>query len=68
MTAVRARLGSGWSRLALASWRVRWRLAAMVVVPAMTAAVLGGLTIYQDTSGWLANGRRTMRGSRRRWH
>jgi hypothetical protein len=40
----------------------------MVVVPAMTAAVLGGLTIYQDTSGWLANGRRTMRGSRRRWH
>jgi signal transduction histidine kinase len=29
----------------------------MVVVPAMTAAALGGFTIYQDASGWLANGR-----------
>jgi signal transduction histidine kinase len=29
----------------------------MVVVPALTAAVLGALTIYQDASGWLANGR-----------
>jgi signal transduction histidine kinase len=29
----------------------------MVVVPAMTAAVLGGLTINQDASGWLASGR-----------
>jgi signal transduction histidine kinase len=45
------------TRLALANWRVRWRLAAMVVVPAMTAAVLGGITISQDASGWLANGR-----------
>jgi len=29
----------------------------MVVVPAMTAAFLGGFTIDRDASGWLANGR-----------
>jgi signal transduction histidine kinase len=29
----------------------------MVVVPAVTAAFLGGLTIDRDTSGWLASGR-----------
>ena len=29
----------------------------MVVVPAVTAAFLGGLTIDHDASGWLANGR-----------
>ncbi|HSZ41694.1 MAG TPA: nitrate- and nitrite sensing domain-containing protein [Trebonia sp.] len=47
----------GWSRFALASWRVRWRLVALVVVPALAAAYLGGFTIYRDASGWLANGR-----------
>jgi signal transduction histidine kinase len=39
------------------NWRVRWRLVAMVVVPAVTAAFLGGLTIERDASGWLASGR-----------
>ena len=29
----------------------------MVVVPAMTAAFLGGITIYRDAGGWLAAGR-----------
>lgn len=29
----------------------------MVVVPTMTAAFLGGITIYRDASGWLAAGR-----------
>jgi hypothetical protein len=61
---VRARPGtartwsaSGWSRFVPTNWRVRWRLVAMVVVPAVTAAFLGGLTIDRDASGWLANGR-----------
>jgi signal transduction histidine kinase len=49
--------GSGWSRFVPTNWRVRWRLVAMVVVPAVTAAFLGGLTIDRDASGWLANGR-----------
>ena len=48
---------SGWSRFVPTNWRVRWRLIAMVVVPAVTAAFLGGLTIDRDASGWLANGR-----------
>ena len=48
---------SGWSRFVPTNWRVRWRLVAMVVVPAVTAAFLGGLTIQRDASGWLANGR-----------
>jgi signal transduction histidine kinase len=49
--------GSGWSRFVPTNWRVRWRLVALVVVPAVTAAFLGGLTIDRDASGWLANGR-----------
>jgi signal transduction histidine kinase len=49
--------GSDWSRFVPTNWRVRWRLVAMVVVPAVTAAFLGGLTIDRDASGWLANGR-----------
>ena len=53
----RSRSGRGWSRFAPTNWRVRWRLVAMVVIPALTAAFLGGLTIDRDASGWLANGR-----------
>src|SRR5450631_2719483 len=40
-----ARPGSAWSRFALRNWRVRWRLAALIAVPLLTAAVLGGVTI-----------------------
>src|SRR5580698_10831244 len=29
----------------------------MVALPSMTAAFLGGFSIYGDASGWLANGR-----------
>jgi signal transduction histidine kinase len=36
---------------------VRWRLVAMVVVPAVTAAILGGITIDRDAGDWLATGR-----------
>ena len=46
-----------WSGFAPSRWRVRWRLVALVVVPAVTAAFLGGLTIYRDASDWLATGR-----------
>ena len=53
----RTAAGVRWSRFAVASWRVRWRLVAMVVVPAVTAAFLGGITIDRDASGWLAAGR-----------
>ncbi len=45
------------SRFALANWRVRWRLAAVIAVPTLTAAVLGALTIYGDVSNWQAAGR-----------
>ena len=45
------------SRFALANWRVRWRLAAVIAVPTLTAAVLGALTIYGDVSNWQATGR-----------
>ena len=38
-------------------WRVRWRLVAMVVVPAVTAGILGGITIDRDASDWLSTGR-----------
>jgi Nitrate and nitrite sensing/HAMP domain len=46
-----------WSALAPSRWRVRWRLVAMVVVPAVTAAILGGITIDRDASDWSATGR-----------
>jgi signal transduction histidine kinase len=46
--------GARWSRFAPTRWRVRWRLVAMVVVPAITAAFLGGITIDRYASGWLA--------------
>ncbi len=46
-----------WSGFAPSRWRVRWRLVALVVVPAVTATFLGGITIYKDASDWLAAGR-----------
>ena len=45
------------SRFALANWRVRWRLAAIIAVPTAIAAILGGLTIYSDIQGSAASGR-----------
>src|SRR5436309_834933 len=39
------RPGAARSRFALVNWRVRWRLAAVIAVPTLTAAVLGALTI-----------------------
>ena len=51
------RPGSAWSRFALRNWRVRWRLAALIAVPLLTAVVLGGLTIRGDVDNWQATGR-----------
>jgi signal transduction histidine kinase len=51
------RPGSAGSRFALRNWRVRWRLAALIAVPLLTAAVLGGVTIHGDVSNWQATGR-----------
>ena len=51
------RPGSGRSRFALRNWRVRWRLAALIAVPLVTAVVLGALTIYGDVSNWQTTGR-----------
>jgi len=51
------RPGSARSRFALSNWRVRWRLAALIAVPLLTAAVLGALTIAGDVSDWQAAGR-----------
>jgi len=51
------RPGSAWSRFALRNWRVRWRLAALIAVPVLTAAVLGGVTINGDVSSWHSTGR-----------
>jgi signal transduction histidine kinase len=51
------RLGSARSRFALRNWRVRWRLAALIAVPLVTAAVLGALTINGDVSNWQTTGR-----------
>ena len=51
------RPGSARSRFALRNWRVRWRLAALIAVPLLTAVVLGALTIYGDVSSWQATGR-----------
>src|SRR5216684_3511737 len=45
------------SRFALTNWRVRWRLAAVIAVPTLTAAVLGALTINGDVNNWQATGR-----------
>src|SRR5690348_17145595 len=51
------RPGSSRSRFALVNWRVRWRLAAIIAVPSLTAAVLGALTINGDVNNWEATGR-----------
>src|SRR5947207_7701035 len=51
------RPGPAQSRFALGNWRVRWRLAALIAVPLLTAAVLGALTIKGDVSNWQTTGR-----------
>ena len=51
------RPGSARSRFALRNWRVRWRLAALIAVPLLTAVVLGALTINRDVSNWQTTGR-----------
>jgi len=51
------RPGSSRSRFALVNWRVRWRLAAIIAVPSLTAAVLGALAINGDVNNWEATGR-----------
>ena len=51
------RPGSSRSRFALVNWRVRWRLAAVIAVPTLTAAVHGALAINTDVNNWQANGR-----------
>ena len=51
------RSGSAGSRFALRNWRVRWRLAALIAVPLVTAAVLGALSINGEVSNWQATGR-----------
>ena len=43
--------------MALSNWRVRWRLAAIIAVPVLTAAILGSLFIYGDVNNWSASGR-----------
>jgi signal transduction histidine kinase len=45
------------SRFALVNWRVRWRLAAIIAVPTLTAMVLGAMAIYGDVDNWQATGR-----------
>ena len=51
------RPGSAQSRFALGNWRVRWRLAALIAVPLLTAAVLGAVTINRGVSNWQTTGR-----------
>ncbi len=51
------RQGSGRSRFALANWRVRWRLAAVIAVPTLIASALGAFLIYGDVNDWVASGR-----------
>ncbi|HYB47378.1 MAG TPA: nitrate- and nitrite sensing domain-containing protein, partial [Streptosporangiaceae bacterium] len=51
------RPGSARSRFALRNWRVRWRLAALIAVPLLTAAVLGAVTISGDVSDWQTTNR-----------
>jgi signal transduction histidine kinase len=53
----RLALVSLWSRAAPENWRVRWRLAAMISVPVVVAAVLGGLEIHAEASNAFAYGR-----------
>ena len=51
------RPSSAQSRFALSNWRVRWRLAALIAVPLLTAAVLGALTINRGVSNWQTTSR-----------
>jgi len=55
--AARARRQPARSRFALANWRVRWRLAAVIAVPTAIAAILGGLQIYNDVNNLAAANR-----------
>ena len=52
-----SRPGSARSRFALRNWRVRWRLAALIAVPLLTAVVLGALSINGEVSNWQTTGR-----------
>jgi signal transduction histidine kinase len=45
------------SRFAISNWRVRWRLAAVIAIPTITAAILGGIQIGSDLSSSEAAGR-----------
>ena len=49
--------GSPGPRFALSSWRMRWRLAAVIAIPTVIAAVLGALQISSDASSYLTSGR-----------
>jgi len=49
--------GSVGARFALANWRVRWRILAVIAVPVLIAAFLGAYTIYGNVSTWNASGR-----------
>ena len=49
--------GSSGPGSALSGPRVRWRLAAVIAVPAVIAAVLGALQISSDVSNYAASGR-----------
>src|SRR5579859_4662181 len=51
------RLGPARSRFALSNWRVRWRLAALIAVPLLSALVLGTVAIYGDVSKWQTTSR-----------
>ena len=62
------RPGSSRSRFALVNWRVRWRLAAIIAVPSLTAAVLGALTINAtSTTGKRPAASSTSRSSTTTW-
>lgn len=49
--------GSSGPRFALSSSRMRWRLAAVIAVPTVIAAVLGAWQISSDASTYVASGR-----------
>ena len=44
-------------RFAPSNWRVRWRLAAVIAIPTIAAAVLGAITIASNASSAAAFGR-----------
>jgi hypothetical protein len=45
------------SRFAPSNWRVRWRLAAVIAIPTIAAAVLGAVQISNSASNYQAFGR-----------